>query len=88
MNWYVYIVKCSDKSLYTGISPNVENRVQLHNRGLGAKSIKGKLPVFLVYKECVGAKIDAARREREIKGWSRNKKLALITGTKVGACTE
>ena len=78
MNWYVYIVKCSDESLYTGISPDVEKRIILHNSGLGAKSLKGKLPVTIVYKQKIGNKIDAARREREIKGWNRVKKIELI----------
>lgn len=78
IDWYVYIVKCADSSLYTGISPDVENRVVLHNAGLGAKSVKGKLPVVLVYNEKIGSKIEAAKREIEIKGWSRTKKQELI----------
>lgn len=78
MNWYVYVVKCRDGSFYTGISPDVEKRVVLHNSGIGAKSIKGKLPVVLVYKQKIGSRSDAARREREIKGWNKRKKEILV----------
>jgi len=76
--WCVYIVECSDQSLYTGISNNVEKRVWKHNNKLGAKAVKGKLPVRLVYKEIIGTRSQAEEREREIKGWRREKKLNLI----------
>jgi putative endonuclease len=76
--WYCYIVECSDKSLYTGISNNVEKRVWKHNNKLGAKSIKGRLPVKLVYKEFIGSRVLAGKREREIKSWTRQYKLKLI----------
>jgi putative endonuclease len=78
-NWSVYIVECSDGSLYTGISNNVDKRVWKHNNKLGAASIKGKLPVKLVYQESLGTKSLAAKRESEIKGWRREKKIDLIT---------
>lgn len=80
MDWFVYIVECSDSSLYTGISNNVEKRIWMHNQKLGAVSLRGKLPVKLVYKEFCGTKRQAAKREREIKGWDRSKKLDLIKG--------
>ncbi len=79
MDWYVYIVKCRDESLYTGISNDVEKRVWKHNNKLGAASLKGKLPVSLVYRELCITKSKAAKREREIKGWNRLKKLELVT---------
>jgi len=78
MYWFVYIVECSDSSLYTGISNDVNKRVWKHNNGIGAKSIKGKLPVKLVYIERHNNMHEAAIREREIKGWNRFKKLRLI----------
>jgi len=78
MNWYVYIVQCKDKSLYTGITNNISKRIWLHNNKLGAKSLFGKLPVKLVYQEKLSDQIIAAKREREIKGWTRQKKLELI----------
>ncbi len=77
--YYVYIVRCSDNSLYTGFTSNIEKRVKEHNTSIrGAKSIKGKLPVKLVYSEGYSSMGEALRRENEIKSWSRNKKLALI----------
>lgn len=81
MNWFVYIVKCRDGSLYTGISNNVSRRVWKHNNKLGAASVKGKLPVKLVYEGFCGTKKEAAKQEQEIKGWNRIKKLDLISKT-------
>ena len=78
MKWFLYIVKCRDGAFYTGISTNVSRRVLEHNNGAGAKSLKGKLPVILVYKEAYDNQIEAAKREREIKGWRRKKKEELI----------
>lgn len=76
--WYLYIIRCADETLYTGISVDVERRIKRHNSGHGAKSIKGKLPVQLVYHEPHVSHLSAARREREIKSWKRSKKLTLI----------
>ena len=80
MNWFVYIVKCKDESFYTGISTNVKRRIKEHNNKIGAKSLRGKVPVLLVYLERYNNQIYAAKREREIKGWNRNKKIKLIDG--------
>jgi len=78
MKWFVYLVKCIDNYLYTGITTNPNRRVWEHNNKFGAKSLKGKIPVKLVYKKCYNSKKEAAKREREIKGWKKDKKLALI----------
>lgn len=78
--WYVYIVKCRDNSYYTGITTNTERRLAEHNSKLGARSLLGKLPVNLVYKEACKNQIDAAKREREIKSWRREKKERLVKG--------
>ena len=75
---YVYIVKCKDDSLYTGYAKNVEQRVDKHNKGLGAKYTKVRRPVVLVYQEMYETKSEALKREYQIKQYSRNKKLALI----------
>ncbi|CAM3188006.1 MULTISPECIES: GIY-YIG nuclease family protein [Staphylococcus] len=75
---YVYIVKCKDDSLYTGYAKNVEQRVEKHNKGLGAKYTKVRRPVVLVYQEVYETKSEALKREYQIKQYSRNKKLALI----------
>ncbi len=77
-DWFVYIVECRDKSLYTGISNNVEGRVWKHNNKLGSKSVKGKLPVKLVYEEFVGGKAEASKKEYSIKQLPREAKLKLI----------
>jgi len=78
MKWFVYIVECSDSSLYTGITNNIGKRIWTHNSKKGAKSLKGKLPVKLIYKETYHNQKQAAKREREIKGWRREKKLELV----------
>jgi len=77
VKYFVYILKCSDKSLYTGIALNLEKRVKEHFKG-ASKYTRSKLPVKLVYFETSQDKIKAAQREREIKSWSRSKKLELI----------
>ncbi len=63
------------------MATDVTARVKRHNSGRGAKSIKGKLPVRLVYTEKHESRLLAARREREIKKWKREQKLALISST-------
>ena len=79
-DYFVYIVKCSDGSYYTGVTSNLERRLNEHNSG----SIKGytseRLPVDLVYSNRFGNINDAIGAEKQIKGWSRAKKRALIKG--------
>jgi putative endonuclease len=76
--WSVYIVKCKDGKLYTGISNDVSKRVATHNRGQGCRFTKYRHPVKLVYQEYCGSKSTARKRELEIQGFTRSKKLALI----------
>ena len=76
--WFLYILKCKDESLYTGITTNISRRLNEHNSGLGAKSLRGKLPVELVYKEEFDTQNEARKREVAIKGWKREYKLKLI----------
>lgn len=82
MKWYVYIAKCADNSLYTGITTNLERRIQEHNSNnrLGAKSLRYRRPVKLVYYEQFVNQTQAAIRERAIKSWTRKYKLKLIDG--------
>lgn len=80
MNWFVYILECSDKSLYTGITTDIPRRIIQHNSKLGAKSLFGKLPVKLVYNEALKDRSKASIREAEIKKLDRIQKLKLITG--------
>jgi putative endonuclease len=79
VKYFVYILECKDKSLYTGITRNLENRVKEHFKG-SSKYTRSKLPVKLVYFEESKDKIEAAKREYEIKNWSRKKKLELVNG--------
>lgn len=78
MSWFVYILECRDKTLYTGITINLEKRETAHNMGKGAKSILGRRPVKIVYSEVYNTRIEASKREYEIKTWKRDKKLELI----------
>lgn len=75
---FVYIVRCSDNSLYTGYTNNIEARINKHNAGKGAKYTKIRRPVVLVYQEMYDTKSEALRREYEIKTFTRQKKLKLI----------
>ena len=76
--WYLYILRCKDDSLYTGITTDVEKRLEAHRSGKGAKYTRGRAPLALVYKEECGEHSDALRRELEIKGLTREEKLTLI----------
>jgi len=78
--WFFYIVKCRDDSYYSGITDNVERRIKKHNRGVGAKYTAGRRPVTLVYSEPQVSASEAAKRETQVKGWSRAKKELLILG--------
>ena len=85
MDWKVYIVKCSDKTFYTGITNNIKLRLETHNAGNGAKYTKNRLPVILVYLEPVDDKSSALRREIEIKKLNRSQKINLINSTDLSA---
>lgn len=76
--WYVYLARCTDGSLYTGITTNPHERARRHNSGRGSKYVRAKGTATLVYVESSPNRSAAQRREREIKGWVRPKKLALI----------
>ena len=77
-SWAVYILRCADGTLYTGIAPDVEKRVQKHNEGKGAKYTRGRTPVELVYREEHPNRAEASKREYQIKQLSRAEKLELI----------
>lgn len=78
---YVYILKCSDGTFYTGWTTDIEARVNTHNSGSGAKYTRGRRPVSLVYYEELPDKSAALKREAAIKRLPRNKKLELIAGS-------
>ena len=81
--WYVYILECEEKSLYTGITDNLERRFEEHRNGKGGKFTHSFKVNNLLYSEKYWSKSDALKREAQIKGWTRKKKLALIAGDKV-----
>ncbi len=80
MSYFIYVLRCSDNSLYCGITNNLEKRLQDHNKGLSksAKYTRAKRPVKLVYSEKYDTKSAALKREYEIKQMPKDKKEALI----------
>ena len=76
--WSVYILRCRDGTLYTGIAKNVQARVARHNRGRGAAYTRGRLPVTLVYEENTLTHSEALVREAEIKRLPRAQKEGII----------
>ena len=78
MSWYIYILRCGDDTLYTGITDDVEKRFAAHAAGKGAKYTRGRGPLTLVYTEEVEDKSTALKREHAIKKLSRTEKLKLI----------
>ena len=79
-NYWVYILKCADGSYYTGVINNLERRVFEHNAGASCSYTKSRRPVKLVFSEVFGNILDAIAAEKQIKGWRRSKKEALING--------
>ncbi len=79
-DWFVYIVRCADDSLYTGITKDVDRRIHEHNSDnkLGAKYTRARLPVVLVYQETCESRSVATKREIEIKQLSRTDKKILL----------
>ena len=78
--WFFYILRCRDGSLYSGITTDLEARLRAHNRGTGAKYTSGRRPVTLVYSEKCDNASEARKREAEIKGWAKTKKENLVKG--------
>jgi predicted GIY-YIG superfamily endonuclease len=77
-NWNVYILRCADGTLYTGIAKNMERRLAMHQAGTGAKYTKGRGPLELVYRELHLTMSLALKREAEIKAMNREAKLKLV----------
>lgn len=82
MGWFVYILRCGDGTLYTGVTDNVPRRLAAHRAGKGAKYTRGRGPLALVYQESQPDKSAALRRERQIKKLSRAEKLRLVEKSK------
>jgi putative endonuclease len=81
--WYVYILRCKNRSLYTGITTDPDRRFRAHLNG-GARYTSYNPPVCIVYREALETKSLALKREAEIKSWTREKKLVLIKSQKGG----
>jgi putative endonuclease len=79
MNWQVYVILCSDDSLYTGITTDLQRRFDKHASGRGAKYFRGRRPLEVVYQESGHTRSSASRRELEIKGMERSAKLSLVS---------
>ena len=78
--WFVYIIECRNKTLYTGITNNIERRIKEHNLGKGGHYTKIHIPVELLWKEIHPSRSSALQREFQIKRWTKKKKKALIRG--------
>lgn len=78
MSWFVYILKCKDDTLYTGITNDKEKRLLQHNSGKASKYTRVRLPVEMIYVECSPDRSSASKREWQIKQLNRKQKLSLI----------
>lgn len=76
--WHLYILRCADGSLYTGITTDVERRLEEHRSGKGAKYTRGRGPLELVYREVCGSHSEALKREYAVKQLVRKDKLEMI----------
>lgn len=76
--WYLYIIRCRDGSLYTGIATDVDKRLAVHRAGKGAKYLRGRGPLTLVYRTRIGAKALALKAERRVKALPKTKKEQLV----------
>ena len=83
--WYLYILECADTSLYTGITTDLEQRIQAHTSGLGAKYTRGRGPLKLLYMESLENRSQATRRELQIKKLSRAENKQLIENAQVNS---
>jgi putative endonuclease len=81
-DWFVYVIRCADSSLYTGISTNVARRLAEHASGgpRAAKYLRGRGPLTLAFSACVGSRAKALSVERRLKTLSRERKEALLAG--------
>lgn len=81
MCWFVYIVRCRDNSLYTGITKDVARRIKEHNSSdkLGAKYTKARRPVELVYQETADSRSEASKREYKLRKLTKTQKEGLLT---------
>ena len=77
-DWIVYILECADRTLYTGITNDLDRRIDEHENGAGAKYTRGRAPLTLLYTETHASRSRALKREAEIKSFDRATKLRLV----------
>ncbi len=87
MNWHVYIILCSDDTLYTGITTDIERRMREHAAGRGAKYFRGRQPKELLYLESGHDRSAASKRELSIKAMKRADKRLLVASAANAAGT-
>jgi UV DNA damage endonuclease len=76
--WFVYILRCADRSLYTGVTKDVKRRCRQHNGGIASRYTRSRRPTKLVYQEVQPGRSSALKRETAIKAMTRREKLVLI----------
>jgi UV DNA damage endonuclease len=76
--WFVYVLRCADGSLYTGITNDLSRRCKQHYAGTASRYTRGRLPVLLIYEEALTSRSHALKRELAIKALSRQEKESLI----------
>ena len=84
--WYLYILRCGDGTLYTGITTDVARRLEAHRQGRGAKYTRGRGPLELAYQDKCGTHSLALKREAAVKRLPRQEKEALISGNPYPTC--
>lgn len=76
--FFTYLARCNDNSLYTGITNDIKKREERHNQGVGSKYTGVRLPLKIIYFETYNTRAEAAKREAQLKGWTKEKKENLI----------
>ena len=82
--WFLYILRCADESLYTGVTKDLKRRFKMHSEGKAARYTRTRRPLKMVYHEICLTRTDALVRECRVKALPKIKKLALIEGSRVG----
>ena len=80
MDWHLYLIRCGDGTLYTGIATDVARRFEEHAAGRGAKYLRGRGPLALVFEAKIGDRSHALRAEHRVKGLKKEQKEALVRG--------
>ncbi len=78
-NWHLYMLRCGDESLYTGITKDLNRRLKMHEKGKASRYTRTHQPVKLVYQEFCGSRVQALVRELEVKSFPRSKKEKMIS---------